>query len=105
MTVSTRCSVSGRGIKTAGETTKSSPQNSWCPVMYCERHAGRALRQHLVVARFFLGCEFALGMGVEIGAVDAEDEYYQHLGIHARRAHVRGFQTIDRRCEGLLQYA
>ena len=27
-TVSTRCSVSGRGISTAGDTTKSSPQNS-----------------------------------------------------------------------------
>src|SRR5215472_25933 len=32
-TVSTTCSVSGRGIKTAGLTIKSIPQNSWCPVM------------------------------------------------------------------------
>ena len=34
-TVSIRCSVSGRGISTAGDTIRSSPQNSWCPVMYC----------------------------------------------------------------------
>jgi hypothetical protein len=34
-TVSTTSSVSGRGIRTAGVTIKSMPQNSWWPVMYC----------------------------------------------------------------------
>src|SRR5438552_16823536 len=36
-TVSITCSVSGRGISTAGFTMRSMPQNSWCPVMYRAR--------------------------------------------------------------------
>ncbi len=32
---STRCSVSGRGMRTSGVTSKSRPKNSCAPVMYC----------------------------------------------------------------------
>src|ERR1700730_13755502 len=34
-TASTKCSVSGRGIRTSGETSKSRPKNSCVPVRYC----------------------------------------------------------------------
>ena len=56
-----------------------------------------------MVASFFLRSKCALGMSVEIGAIDAEDEHQQHLGVHARRAHVSRLQTIDGGRERLLQ--
>ncbi len=71
--------------------------------MYCDGMPVAALSQHVVIASLFVGGKFALGMSVEIGAINAEDEHQQHLGIHARRTHVSRFQTIDRRCEHLLQ--
>jgi hypothetical protein len=59
------------------------------------RHARRTLGESLVVTGFVFGSEFALGMSVQIGAIDAEDKHQQHLGVHARRADVGRFQTID----------
>ena len=68
------------------------------------RHPCRSLGKDFLVTRSFFSCKFALGMGVEVGAVHAEDEHEQNLGIQARRTHVRGFQTINRRRERLLQF-
>ena len=48
------------------------------------RHAGCALSEHFVVASFFFGRQFALRMRVKVGAIGAEDEHKQDLGIHAR---------------------
>ena len=48
------------------------------------RHAGCALGEDFVVASFFFRREFALRMRVKVGAIGAEDEHKQDLGIHAR---------------------
>ena len=42
-------------------------------------------------------------MRVKVGAIGAEDEHQQDLGIHARRAYVRGLQMFHRRRERWLQ--
>ena len=49
-------------------------------------NAASALLEGFVVASLFVGRKFALGMGVEIGAIAAEDEHQQDFGVHARRA-------------------
>ena len=71
--------------------------------MYCDGMPRRALGDHLVVASLFFGSQLALGMRVEVGAIDAEHKHQQRLGVQARRAHVGGFQLFYRRRERLLQ--
>ena len=66
-------------------------------------HAAGALFESFVVTILFVGGKFALGVGVEIGAIAAEDEHQQHFGIHARRADAVFLQQRDGRAQCVLQ--
>jgi len=65
--------------------------------------ASRSLAKHFAVSIFFFRREFALGMSVQVGTIGAENEHEQDLGVQARRANIRGFQTFHRRRERFLQ--
>jgi hypothetical protein len=49
-------------------------------------NSGGSLFECFLVAGFFFSCEFAFGMGEEVGAVAAQNEHQEQFGIHARRA-------------------
>ena len=65
-------------------------------------NAAGALGERSIVASLFVGCEFALGMRVEIGAVAVEGEHEKQFGVQTRGGNVIRGQARDGRGEGLL---
>ena len=88
--VSTRSSVSGRGIRTAGVTRKSCFQKACVPDDVLEGLAGRAPGEQQPEALFVGGGDRVIGVGEEGRSVPAEDVAEEALGVPLRGLDARG---------------
>ena len=66
-------------------------------------HAARAFGEGCFVTRLFFGGEFALRMREEIGAIAAEREHQEQLGVQSRRGNVVRGEAVDGGGEDLLE--
>ena len=59
------------------------------------RNSPGALSQGIFVTAAFFSRQLSFGMGVEIGAVTAESEHEQKLGVQSSRANLSAGEALD----------
>ena len=94
--LSTRISVSGRGIRTAGVTSNSRDQNSCFPVMYWL--GSRAALRRTVSRRAgkFLGAEGFVEVEVQLDPVHLKHVGEKHFRVGARLIHSSALEVARR---------
>ncbi len=95
------------GFRTRDEDSRADdevqPPEFLVPGDVLRGNAASALLEGFLVAGLFVGGKFALGMGVEIGAIAAEDEHEQDFGVHAGGADMVLLEQGDGVAQGLFQ--
>ena len=97
---SIRCSVSGRGIRTSGVTSKSRPQNSWWPVRCCVGSPAARRLEESEIGFGGLGVEEFFGMGIEPSAVAAKNVEKEKFGGESVRRDAGFAEEMDSLLEG-----